>query len=153
MHAGIPLCIHSTTMPPWTALSLFIWCGPPQFPSLRQWCRSQRMPTIPWSYLSFSFSSGPILCSQWPLWCWWDVSRTHPFHPNMARSSTTLWHRIFRDWSRAPRDERHDSRSCFSFFFFYISRRPLSMRSQSSVPYSWNWTRWRYRVMGRKTKV
>ena len=80
------------------------------------------MPTILWSYLCFSFSGGSILCTQWPLWCWWDVSRTHLFYPNMARGSTTLWHCIRRDWSRAPWDERDDSWSCFSVFFSFMFR-------------------------------
>lgn len=152
MHARHPLCTYPTAAPPGTPPSLSIWSGLPQFRSLFQWCCSQRMPTILWSYLRFSFSSGSILCTQWPLWCWWNVSRMHSFHRNMARG-TTLRYRICRDWSRASWNERHDSRPCFSLFFFYVSRCPLPMRSRPLVPYSWNRTRRRYGAMGGKTKI
>ena len=153
MHTGNPLYTYPTAIPPRTPPSLFIWSGPPQFPSLLQSCRSQWMPTILWSYFSFSLSCGSFLCTQWPLRCWRNVSRTYSFHPNMARSSTALRHCICRGWSRAPWDERHDSWTHFSFLFLYISRYALSMRSHSLVLYSRNWTRRRYRTMGGKTKI
>ena len=71
----------------------------------------------------------------------------------MARIGTALRYCICRHRFRAPWDERHDDRSCFSFVFFYVSRCPLPMRSRSLVPYNWNWTRWRYRTVGGKTKI
>lgn len=46
MHTGNTLCTYLTAMPPRTPPLLFIWSGPPKFPSLLQWRSYQWMSTI-----------------------------------------------------------------------------------------------------------